>query len=284
MSDFDTGTALPTYGDDVRGDGLLRIQWRNGEQRSKTGGYFFVSAENVGDTVPDAPWVAHTDTFDDGTEVEGFKADELDMAVICMRSQPFHWSAPNGTQGRYKVWQTKWEKGGENQSMQVEVLALVKGFDDPVVWTSATIKTSFAIISRGGKGEAPGILASITEHMVKPASKAAGKPLDSYAFWATVATERDDKGKIVYTPTKGKAVTRPVLKLPAEKERESLDWLRARFAGKKLIADTLVPLREQYEDWRRELRTNDDEPAPVAAGRNVPQAVSEADFATEDVI
>lgn len=276
-NDFDTGVQIPTYNDEQQGDGLLRIQWRNGEQRAKTGGYFFVSAEAVGDTAPDEPWQPYTDTFDDGTEVEGYKADTLDMAVLCVRSQPFHWSAPNGTPGRYKVWQTKWEKGGENQSMQVEVLALVKGFDEPVVWTSATIKTSFAIISRGGKGEAPGILATINELMVKPASKAAGRHLDTYCFWATVGTERD-KGKIVYTPTKGKAVTRPTLHVPAE---PTIEWLRTRFTGKAFIAKAAA-LREQYEDWRRERRTNDDEPATAAAGRNAPQPVSEADFYSPD--
>lgn len=274
-NDFDTGVAMPTYHDGERGDGLLRIQWRNGEQRSKTGGYFFVSAENVGEVAPGEPWAPFTDTFDDGTEVEGYKAETLDMAVLCVRSQPFVWSAPNGAQGRYKIWNDHWVKGAENQSMQVEVLAVVKGFDGPVVWSSATIKTSFAIISKGGKGEAPGVLASITEHMVKPASKAARKPLDTYAFWATVGTERA-AGKVVYTPTKGKAVTRPVLVLPPETERQDLAWLRKRFTGKAMIAE-LVELRERYEEWRQTRRTNEIE-AAAPSGRNVPQAVTDADL------
>jgi hypothetical protein len=46
------------------------------------------------------------------------------------------------------------------------------------------------------------------------------------------------------------------------------------------IRDVLVPLRQQYEGWRHERRTNDDAPAPAAAatgGRNVPQVYDDSD-------
>jgi len=272
------GLNVPQYNDNDQGDGLLRIQWRNGEQRVRTGGYFFVPADRLGDMVPGAPWEAYTDTFNDGSEVDGYKAEQLDMLIFCVRQQPFIWSAPAGSPGRYKIWGTRWQRGEANQGMQVEVLALVEGFgDEPVVWSSATIKTSFAIIGRGGKGEKPGIIASISEHLVRPAEKSGNVKLDTYCFLATVATEKDDKGKIVYTPTQGKAVTRPVLVLP---ETPDLEWVRMRYAGTANIRDTLIPLRQQYEDWRRERRTNDSEPSEpgeTAApnGRNVPEEVDD---------
>lgn len=281
-NDFDTGIEMPQYGDDVQGDGLLRIQWRNGEQRSKTGGYFFVSEDRLGDTVPSDPWVPFADTFNDGEEVAGFKAETLNLAVLCARAQPFHWSAANGTPGRYKIWQTKWMKGDaapEYQSMQVEVLAWVAGFDHPVVWSSATIKTSFAIIGNDG------ILRGIDSALVKPANATAKHKLDRYAFWAEVATERGPKG-VVYTPTPGKAVTLPTLLLPPEPKRDRA-WLVSRFIGsapdgKAFLADTLIPLREQYEAWRLERRTNDADEAPptrpAPSGRNVPQAIAEDEF------
>ena len=289
MSDFDTGTAIQTYGDDRQGDGLLRIQWRNGEPKLDSPGRFFVSEEALGDFVPGAPWVKCRETFNDGTKVPGYKAESLDIAVLCARSQPFHWSAPNGEPGRYKIWQAKWIKGDhspENQAMQVEVLCYVKGFEDwgsPVVWTSATIKTSFAIIAQDG------ILTAIDKAMVKPASQAAKSPLDRYCFWATVEGKRDTKGDVEYTPTKGQPVTPPVLVLPPEKQR-TIEWLRSRFVGKALISETLAPWREAYEDWRQERRTNDDAPevappTPVAArngnGRNAPQALSPDEYSPD---
>jgi hypothetical protein len=275
-NDFDTGVTLNTYADDVAGDGLLRIQWRNGEPKLDSPGRFFVPAENLGDFVPGEPWVRCREVFNDGTRAEGYKAETLEMAVLCARSQPFHWSAPMGEAGRYKVWQAKWIKGDnapEYQAMQVEVLAYVKGFEhwgSPVVWTSATIKTSFAIIAQDG------LLKAIDTAMVKPASAAAKQTLDRYCFWATIACKRTPKGDVDYTPTKGQPVTPPILVVPPEKER-SIEWLRSRFTGRALIAETLAPWRDAYEEWRRETKSNDDtaayddEPAP-ATGRNVPQA------------
>jgi len=153
----------------------------------------------------------------------------------------------------------------------------------PVVWTSATIKTSFAIIAQDG------ILKAIDTSIVKPASATAKTKLDRYCFWATVATQRDAKGEVVYTPTKGKPVTLPVLMLPPEKQRNR-DWLVASFVGKDLISETLAPMREQYEEWRQERRTNDDAdqaPPPARAngnGRNVPQELSEADINDDDYV
>ena len=116
--------------------------------------------------------------------------------------------------------------------------------------------------------------------MVKVAAQTAKTRLDRYCFWATVATKRDAKGEVDYTPTQGQAVTLPVLVLPPEKQR-TREWLVSRFTGRAFIAETLVPLREQYEPWRQERRTNDDAPpAEMApAGRNAPQELNEADFA-----
>ena len=51
-TDFDYGVEFKTYDDERQGDGLIRMQWRNGEQRSKTGGYFFVPAERLNASSP----------------------------------------------------------------------------------------------------------------------------------------------------------------------------------------------------------------------------------------
>jgi hypothetical protein len=268
-NDFDTGIALPTYHDESNGDGLLRIQWRNGEQRFQSAGRFFIPAESLGDMVPAAPWQTSTEVFNDGTKAEGYIATQLRMAILCVRNQPFCWSAPFGTAGRYKIWQTKWNREEENQSMQVEVLAWVEGLEQlaqPVVWTSATVKTSFAII-----GRKDGIIDQIQHHMVGPASKVSSK-LDTYCFWATIAAEKDAKGKNVYATTRGQSVTKPVLVLPANPD---LPWLRTQFVGTALIRDVLAPWREEFEDWRNERRSNtvDEEDAPEPS-HNTPQPYS----------
>jgi hypothetical protein len=268
-NDFDTGTTLPTYHDETQGDGLLRIQWRNGEQRFQSAGRFFIPQDSIGDMVPAAPWEPSTEVFNDGTKAEGYIATQLRMAILCVRNQPFCWSAPFGTAGRYKIWQTKWNREEDNQSMQVEVLAWVEGLEQlaqPVVWTSATVKTSFAIIGRGD-----GILDQLDKMIVKPAQKAGGTKLDSYCFWATIAAEKDSKGKNVYATTRGQSVTKPVLVLPANPD---LPWLRTQFVGTALIRDVLAPWREEFEEWRKERRSNLEEDAAPEPSHNTPQPYS----------
>lgn len=271
---FDIDIAIPQYSDEQQGDGLIRVQWRNGDPRLKTPGRFFVPEDRLGDLVPGDPWKPVTEVFESGDEVEGYAAETLRLAILCARQQPFQ----RDDDGR-KIWLTSWPRGAERVSMQVDVLCYMQGFEElsePVVWASSTIKTSFAIIGRGGKSQGPGILHRLREEVVKPASKAAGKSLDTYCFWATVTTERTDKGAVAYTETPGKKVTRPVLKLPPHPE---LDTIRKLWVGTALIRDTLVPMREEYEAWRQEQRTNAPAEPPAAPGRNAPQPVSDDDLA-----
>jgi hypothetical protein len=249
-----------TYADETQGDGLVRIQWRNGEARSKTGGYFFVAAERLGDFKPSAPWVPFTDTFDDGSESEGFKAEALQIAVIGVRQQPF--LRKDGT----KVWLEKYAKGEQGASLQVDVLCIAEGLEDlgVVVWGSATVKTSFAVV-----GRPDGIIHRIQNDILKPAGALAKKDMRPWCFWAPVATEKDDKGKVVYTQTQGKPVTRPVLALPKEVTKE---WLVAQYTGKDMV-EFGEQLRASYDEWLRERRTNEAAPVQSTNGKNVPQPI-----------
>ena len=282
-NDFDVN--IPQYADEQYGDGLVRIQWRNGLPQSKTGGRFFVAAKRLPDGfTPGEPWQQTTEVFESGDEEEGWTCDELEMLIITHRSQPFQ----NIGEGRARTtfWLDRWVKGGEKQSMAVDVLVIARGLEElgPVVWSSKTVKTSFAIISSGAKGGEAGIIATAQDLIVKPMSKVANKALDTYCFWVTVGTELDVsskltnlRGKPIYVEAGSRKVTRPVLRLPSEVTRE---YCKSIWAGTEYIRDVLVPLRERYEGWRHERRTNDDAPAPAAAatgGRNVPQVYDESD-------
>ena len=270
-NDFTTygDVTFKKYEDERQGDGLTRIQWRNGEQRSKTGGYFFLPGDRLPEGfAPGEPWVTFTDTFDDGTEVEGFKAEVLNIAIIGVRQQPFVRDAAG-----VKTWlpKGKYAKGTQGAGIQVDVLCAAEGLTDlgPVVWASSTIKTSFAIIER-----VTGILQRLKIEVVKEAETIANRELRPWCFWAQIATERDAQNKIVYTATQGKAVTRPVLVLPSKVDKAYL----IKVATGKDFAIWGEEMRGTYEDWLKEERTNDVQPAAKSNGKNVPQEVDDTDL------
>lgn len=251
-----------TYDDGSQGDGLVRIQWRNGEPKLRTAGYFFVASERLGDFTPGAPWQPCEEVFESGATAEGFKAETLKIAVIGVRQQPF--IRKDGV----KVWLEKYAKGEQGASLQVDVLCVAEGLESlgVVVWGSATVKTSFAIV-----GRPDGIIHRINSDILKPAGALAKKDMRPWCFWATIATERDDKGKVVYTQTQGKPVTRPVLSLPKTVDQA---WLVAQYTGKEMLTYG-EDQRATYDDWVRERRTNDAKPADEAEHRNIPQPVEE---------
>ena len=126
MTDFikDTTVEFKRYDDGAQGDGLTRIQWRNGEAKLRTGGYFFVSKERIGDFVPGAPWAACEEVFENGTTSEGFKAETLKLAIIGVRQQPYI------RKDTGKFWVEKYAKGERGASMQVDVLCVADGLED----------------------------------------------------------------------------------------------------------------------------------------------------------
>ena len=271
MSDFiqDAQTIdFKTYDDGGAGDGLTRIQWRNGVPREKTGGYFFVIGERLGDFTPSAPWSAFTDTFDNGSTADGYKADSLRLAIIAVRQQPF----VGVQQGEFKtkIWREKYAKNEPGASIQVDVLCAAEGLEElgMIVWSSATVKTGFAIV-----GKPDGIVHMIDSAILKPASALAKKTMRPWCFWATISTERDAQGKVVYTPTKGKTVTKPALILPKEVTKA---WLVAAYTGSEMLRYG-EEQRAAYDDWVRERRTNDAPatPAQPVGGRNVPQPIDD---------
>jgi hypothetical protein len=278
MSDFadDIQTAnIPSYNDGSEGDGLLRMQWRNGVAMMKTAGRFFVSEERLGDRPIAAPWTSGVEVFESGDEATGYIAPQLRVAVIGVRQQPFY---RDGDSDR-KIWLDRWAAGRERQSMQVEVLCFVQGLADtadaaPIVWTSATLKTSFAIIGN----KEPSINLAL-KSLLKAARVFSGREMPTWAFWLPIANIRTAKGTPDYIATKGKPVTPPTTYIPSgELTREHLNKL---YVGKDLLSYG-AELREEWSEWLKERRTNDDgtevpvEPHhPAQQGRNQPQPITD---------
>lgn len=278
MSYDSTDVQYDSYDDGERqGDGLISLQGRHGNPEARTAFHFFLGKENVPEGfTPGAPWVAHDEYIKQkGETVEGWKADELPMYIICARAQPY----AKGADGKRTAWLEQWPKGAAANTVaqHVDVLLVAQGLEalGPVKWVSNGSAISFAIVA----GKSPrqpqgGILERIRTEVLAEADrlspKARARNNVYWAFWVTIAGQKDAKGKPVYTKTaSGGAITIPVPLLPATVDAA---WLKANYVG----ADIDIygkEIRALYEVWRSTKMT--DEPQPAASGRNVPQPIEE---------
>ena len=277
--DQDDGSQYGSYqDDDAQGDGLVRIQWRQGDVKQGTPGYFYLSARDVPEGFqPGAAWQACQEYFEQtNTRDKGWKAETLPVAIICARAQAYR-------RGDVKEWLESWPKGGDSAdiAMHCDVLLIADGLQDlgPVVWSTNATTTAFAVIGKADPKKDPqgGILHRIREQVLGSADKAAkvayrkAKKL-YWLFWIEIGSQRDDKGQVVFTKTKAKAVTKPVPLLPAVID---VVWLKKNYVGEEMAAYG-NEMRQAYEEWRAAKRTND-APPPAKTGRNVPQEVEPED-------
>lgn len=286
--DEDNGNQYGNYQDDeTQGDGLVRIQWRQGDIKQGTPGYFYLARKDTPDGFkPDSDrWQPCKEFFEESsTREEGWKAELLQVAIICARAQPY--KRPVKNSGLPKVWYDTWPKGESDIAMHADVLLIADGLQElgPVKWATNATTTAFAVVGKADPKKDPqgGILHRIREEILGPADKAAkvayrkSKKL-YWLFWVTIGSQRDAKGDVVFTPTKAKAVTKPALILPPVVDTA---WLKANFVGGEM-AQYGEELRRMYDDWRLTKRTND-APEPVKTGRNVPQPVGVGDDEAPD--
>lgn len=276
--DEDTGEQYGDAQDEaVQGDGLVAIQWRQGDIKAETPGYFYLSGKNLPEGfTPGDPWVQHREFFEStNTREDGWKAEALPAAIICARSQPYL-RAPKGSDAGPE-WLEAWPKGNKDAAMHCDVLLVARGLEDlgPVKWSTGGTTTAFAIIGRADPKKDPrgGILAQQLG-VLQAADKAAKiayreKKRLYWLFWLTIASERDAKNKVLFTQTPGKAVTRPAAVLPTVIDTA---WLKATFVGAEMAAYG-NEMREAFAEWKATKRTND---APAkATGRNVPQPIED---------
>lgn len=291
MSNYDeTEVQYDSYDDDNgEGDGLPRIQSRHGSPEAGTTFRFFLGKENVPEGfIPGAPWVAHKEYIKAaGKHIEGWKAEELPMMIICARAQPYH----KGADQKRDKWVETWPKDAPANShgMHADVLLIAQGLEalGPVVWSTNSTSHAFAIVSGKNKRQpAGGILERIRNDVLAEADrvsskiKVRAKNKVYWAFWITIAGQKDAKGEPVYTPTSsGNAITVPVPVLPAKVDAK---WLAAQYVGAE--SDTYGrQVRADYETWRNTRRTDTAQPSqPAKSGRNVPQPIEEE--AEEEVL
>lgn len=280
MTAFNEAPEYTIYDEDGgNGDGLPRIQWRQGDARQGTPGYFFISASNASDGfTPGSNWTPHLEYFKSTrTRDQGWKCEALRMQIICARAQPYRKTADGGV----AEWCDVWPKGATGMGEHADLLLVAEGLEElgPVVLSTNSTTTAFGIVSGPNPKHAPhgGVLYRQREEVLKAAdalsNKGRHKARAYWSFWATLGGERDAKGNAVYTPmTAGTEITRLVLLLP---EKIDKAWLVAQYVGGE--RDTQGrDLRAEYEPWRATRRTNDaQQVAPLPAPRNVPQEVDE---------
>lgn len=296
MSNFDDemhGTTFGDYQDDERqGDGLVRLQWRQGDPKANTGGYFFLSMKNVpeGFAPNGDSWQTHEEYFENTrTRDQGWKSTALPMMIICARGQVFVRPPDGSKQG--KIWLDRWD-ASRDCAQHVDLLLIADGLQElgPVCWSTNSTTVAFAIISGADpkRNPAGGILHRIREEVLGAADRASKVMQNRKAkklywlFWITIASQTDAKGKPVFTPTAGKDVTLPAPVLPATVDTK---WLSAAYVGKEM-AEYGESMRGLFDEWRLTKFTNDPVPATAAQpeptartnGRNVPESIEDLPF------
>lgn len=285
MSDFTTELNDVTFGDyqddEQRGDGIPRIQWRQGDPKQQTPGYFFIAKENLPEGfTPGAPWQATMEYFEmTRTRTEGYKAEALPVCVICARAQPYQ-RPPQGTDGP-KVWLDSWPKGAPSSTIgqHADVLLIAQGLEElgPVCWSTNSTTVAFAIISSPDPKHNPqgGILHQLRENVLKPMGQAMKPAKDLrkqyWLVWLTISSQRDAKGQVVFTPTAGKDVTLPVAEIPATVD---LAWLKSVYSGRSM-AEYGEQQRFQYDAWRNTKFSNDAPAVVINGHRNIPQPIED---------
>lgn len=283
MSNYDeTEVQYDSYDDgDAQNDGLIRIQSRHGNPETGSAFRFFLGRDNVPEGfVPGAPWVAHKEYIKSAAKhVDGWKADALPMMIICARAQPFR----KDKEGKREAWVEQWPKDSAPNShgMHVDLLLIAKGLEElgPVVWSTNSASTAFAIISGKGKRQPQGgILERIRTEVLAEADrlsqkvKVRAKNKVYWAFWVTVRGQTDSQDQPVYTPTPGGSpITTPIPALPT---KVSARWLAEHYVGAELDAQGRA-LRAEYETWRNARRTDTAPAEQPKNGRNVPQPVED---------
>lgn len=270
-ADWDVGFELPSFGDDRQGDGLIRVQWVNGDVKAKTLGHFFVGADRLPEGyTPGAPWKPGSEVWASGEETDGFTADVVKMIVITSRQQPY-FVDDRGS----KVWLDGWDAEKPGIRMHADILCIFEGLEDvgPVVLSTNSTLVALAFTA-SARGKRQGIIPTLRDNVVSVAERAAKKRLDTYCFWAPIGGEVDEKGKALFTQTKNRPVHRPVLRLPAG---DPLTVAKQLFVGRERVREELIPIREEYEGWRTTKMGNAPADADMAAaaaapaGRNAPQ-------------
>lgn len=219
---------------------LARIRWNHGRRvgRVGTAGVFYAK-EQAFTSAPDGWRVS--ELYSDG----GWESDTLQMVPLLKRSQPFTTDA-SGT----AVWHAHWQANA-NMRIYTEVLAMIAGYDDPVIFTAK------GWTGQRVAGAKRSVMSDHIDYVWKPA-QSLGATLPPWAFWCTVAGAVDVKNQPLFIEVGGaqKVVLQDLTLhgITAPCTEKQIDAL---YIGDDLY-DRVNAIREQYiaEKWQDQKRGN----------------------------
>lgn len=221
-----------------QGEEYPRIWWYNGSKQAGTNGHFYTTEREFPEGLAG---FAQVERYDD--EV-GYKADALNIAVIRRRAQAY--TEVRDGDRTTKTWHDHYKPG---RRIYTELLCMVEGVDEPVVWVVKGM-TGQAVTKRK-----TGIIDVFGETVLKLAAetwKGDGQ-VPPWAFWMPITAPKTDKGKPMYTDTGyGSHVTLPALALP----QMSRDALKGIFVGRDLLELGKAHYIASAE-WAKTMRGND---------------------------
>jgi hypothetical protein len=233
-----------------------RFIWLHGVKQARTSGVFYAK-ESEFSTEPPAPW-GLDNRFDNE---RGYSASELRIAIIGTRTQ---WFVP-GVDGKAPTYLGHYEAGAKKH---LEVLCLVDGLDDPMVFSASGMNKAKPMQD---------IIKAYNDGLLKQASRIAKRGLPPWSFWLPIKNKVTAEGKTAYIEaadsagkTYGSVVTPPALYLPG-------DAMETLFVG----ADALrrgADVRDTYASWfearRLPPQVLEGEVLPaLPAPRNTPQEI-----------
>lgn len=267
MTSFDDyiSKASTSYADAPQvGDGLMRVHWFNGDQRTRTRGAFFASSLRFGDhgITPGAPWREVSRAFNSGETEDGYEAHTVRISVLHVRKADIVFDADQ--QVRYIDRPPRGAPRPMGWSLHVEVLCMIEGLgiEQAVVWSSKRVKTSMAIMD---------VLASYKREITDPMRRETGRAFAPWWGWLTISGAVNDQKQPVYEKTKGAPVTPPTLLLPpgTARERAKRMWVGPEVAARG------EELYKEFAEWAT--RPLGSAAPPAAPSHNTPQPIADDD-------
>jgi len=252
------------------GDGLPRFYWMNGEPRDKTPGRFWMDAERAENAgIVPANWTLVDHTFKRGETATLYVSPALYIAPISWRQQNFIKNASGGVESWIE--ERKFSKLAQNEGIAFEMLCLVKGLEQPMVLSLKSTKASMAW--------AANILPEYSKLRTEIKKSRTGQVIPPWWFWLAIRSAIGDKDKKpVYETVNGSVITPPIWVAPDNlHDRET--W-KSMYVGTDIAALGEAAYVETGKAWAAKRISEGYNPqteAVAPAGRNAPQAYSEAD-------
>lgn len=229
----------------VQGDGIPRVQWRNGEARMRQPGYAYIAAKSCEYYKIDPPrgdgWSEVEQVFASGAAETGYMAPIVKVVVLGIRSCDIVETKLDGrvVSTEYLTKPADRNNRPEGWSHMAELLCLMSGFGNQVVnLRTKRVSASYALLN-AVRGIQQGFLNEVRQAFKNPT-------VPMWSFWLMLRSERDASNKPVHRPTRGGvAVTPPGLYLP---QGDVKDVARKAFIGKDMI-ELVTDYRKQYHEW-----------------------------------